>query len=354
MGPHLRTFAVALGAGALAFALATSCFQAAPLEGPYRCDDGRTCPDGLTCDDGICCIDDAGADPECPSTLTRGGRCTDGGTPRVYFEDLDFDGYGANDAGHLSCREPASFHFAVDAGDCDDLASAIHPGAPDVCDGKDNDCNRQIDEPPFCGGPRSLFTTPGVTSGAKKLADQWLSGTPPPRCVRDDPADSSGPADVYDPVTGLWHGARSTTHVFWAQAPAGTTWDLSGANEKLRLLATVQANSANELDGGYIWVDTGQPWIVLCGPAGFLRLAPEPSAISLPYGGPYDITETFPVRGGVSSSSVSTWTIQPGSATDVDAVLRQVEHIEVLVELNPAVGGPSFDIDFDTAFMGFQ
>jgi len=34
--------------------------------------------------------------------------------------------------------------FAVCAGDCDDSKAAVHPGAPEVCDGLDNDCNGNV------------------------------------------------------------------------------------------------------------------------------------------------------------------------------------------------------------------
>jgi hypothetical protein len=349
MRPPFRTLAVAVSGAALAAAaLATSCFQAPPLGGPYLCNAAQACPAPFTCDDGICCVADAGGVPECPSVLRPDGRCTDGGTPRVYFEDLDQDGYGAADAGHRTCQEPGSYPFALDAGDCDDTASggAIHPGAPDPCDGKDNDCNGQTDEPPTCGGPTSIFLAPGMEVGAKKLIDNWFSGSPP-RCLRDDPADPGGPADTFNQFTGAWHGGRSTAHVFWAQAPAGTTWDLSRAGRSFHLSGTVQVDSAN-YPTDWIWYPVAHPWIMLCGPAGFLRLAPDISVISLTYAPVTQFDEVFPLRGG------NGWTIQPGSTSDLDAVLRQVERVEVLVELYPASGGPSFDIDFSEGVMGFQ
>jgi len=36
--------------------------------------------------------------------------------------------------------------FTIAEGDCDDGDASVHPGAPDVCDGKNNDCVGGIDD----------------------------------------------------------------------------------------------------------------------------------------------------------------------------------------------------------------
>ena len=38
-------------------------------------------------------------------------------------------------------------------GDCDDTRATVHPGAVEVCDGLDNDCNDEIDDSPDCAIP---------------------------------------------------------------------------------------------------------------------------------------------------------------------------------------------------------
>ena len=60
-----------------------------------------------------------------------------------------------------------------------------------------------------------------------------------------------------------------------------------------------------------------------------------------------ELLDTVPARGG------NGWSIQPGSSADVDAVLQQVEHVEVLVEPAGASGGATFWIDFNEAQVGF-
>jgi hypothetical protein len=36
--------------------------------------------------------------------------------------------------------------FTIADGDCDDGDASVHPGAPDICDGKNNDCAGGIDD----------------------------------------------------------------------------------------------------------------------------------------------------------------------------------------------------------------
>lgn len=61
----------------------------------------------------------------------------------AYYADSDEDGYGAGEP-QYGC-EPIE-GLVTQAGDCDDTNAAINPGAPEVCDNLDNNCNGQVDD----------------------------------------------------------------------------------------------------------------------------------------------------------------------------------------------------------------
>ncbi|AEE52691.1 MopE-related protein [Haliscomenobacter hydrossis] len=72
------------------------------------------------------------------------GSTDEGGSTRYYY-DLDGDGYGEAVAFIDACA-PSGLYTATVAGDCIANDADINPGATEICDGKDNDCNGQIDE----------------------------------------------------------------------------------------------------------------------------------------------------------------------------------------------------------------
>lgn len=69
----------------------------------------------------------------------------------TYHLDADGDGFGDPEATVVDCDLPEG---AVDnAEDCDDSDAAVHPGAEELCNGVDDDCNERIDDEPVDPSP---------------------------------------------------------------------------------------------------------------------------------------------------------------------------------------------------------
>ncbi|MDP2313583.1 MAG: MopE-related protein [Pseudomonadota bacterium] len=81
--------------------------------------------------------------PDADDTGTTTG--TDTGTPDTAppcYADADLDGYG-----DLAVPAPWCAGSSVtDASDCDDTDFTVHPGAPEVCNGADDDCDARVDD----------------------------------------------------------------------------------------------------------------------------------------------------------------------------------------------------------------
>ncbi len=77
-------------------------------------------------------------------TSTGGLYCSLPCTPTTWYQDLDGDGYGSSSVTQSSCTKPAG--YVSSNGDCNDGNPAINPGAAEICNGIDDNCNGRIDE----------------------------------------------------------------------------------------------------------------------------------------------------------------------------------------------------------------
>ena len=133
-------------------------FSAAPIEIARAAVEGalldRDGDGALTCGD---CAD--GNPRRFPGNQEQAGDEVDGDCDfqELCYRDSDRDGYGTHDTRSVRCvsNPDAGFFCECDVveeqissrtGDCDDLDPSVHPGASEICDELDNNCNTEIDE----------------------------------------------------------------------------------------------------------------------------------------------------------------------------------------------------------------
>lgn len=106
-------------------------------------------PDGYVADETDCDDESADINPgktEICDELDNNcsGENNEGLATSTYYLDFDEDGYGTTSTTIVWCAMPAGY-ADVDS-DCDDSEAVVNPGAAEICDGLDNNCDGEIDE----------------------------------------------------------------------------------------------------------------------------------------------------------------------------------------------------------------
>lgn len=162
------------------------------------------------------------------------GEVDENAEPFRQYPDLDGDGYGdPSGVPVMGCALEAG--LALSADDCDDANSANHPGAEEVCDGQDNDCNGRIDEGarPRCGVGWCERLAPSCFDGV------CSPGEPNPEVCNGVDDDCDGEVDEGDVCP-----AGRTCFMFQCVA----TGDAAGLDPTSN--ASSGAASADEVDSG--------------------------------------------------------------------------------------------------------
>ncbi|MFT5680224.1 MAG: hypothetical protein ACI8RZ_001130 [Myxococcota bacterium] len=112
-------------------------------------------PTGYVSDSTDCDDTDATVSPDADEVCNSTDDDCDGDTDEdptdgtSYYADDDADGYGDPSDPVSACDAPTG--YLTDATDCDDTSDDIHPGADEVCNSTDDDCDGDTDEDPTDG-----------------------------------------------------------------------------------------------------------------------------------------------------------------------------------------------------------
>jgi hypothetical protein len=156
------------------------------------------------------------------NSLNTGARYCDCFQPVTSYRDADADGYGDPLHPITTCDGTVPQGYLTDGSDCDDSSAAIHPGATEICNGLDDNCDSIVDNEgsalcsdgnictnDVCNGANGCFHTNNTT-----LCDDGDVCTTNDTCVNG--ACVGGPAtncddgnpcteDSCNPVTGCAH-----------------------------------------------------------------------------------------------------------------------------------------------------
>ena len=101
------------------------------------------------CDDDNAAIHPSGkeicdsADNDCDGAIDDADTSLDVATTGTFYRDGDGDNFGDATMTKKACVKPAG--YAQSSSDCNDSAANVNPGALEVCDFVDNDCDAKID-----------------------------------------------------------------------------------------------------------------------------------------------------------------------------------------------------------------
>ena len=179
--------------------------------GTLACDDPSTASSDYVTDDADCddtdsavnpaateVCDSSDVDDDCDGLADNDDPSADTATTgSTFFPDDDQDGYGdASASGTDYCDDPstAADWWTTDLTDCDDTDASVNPGATEVCNGVDDDCDSTTTE----DGTASFVDSAGTTTD---LSSSWGAGT------------SSSPATWTAGADGTLHICADTWYV---------------------------------------------------------------------------------------------------------------------------------------------
>jgi hypothetical protein len=178
-----------------------------------------TVADSSDCDDGDGAIHPAatelcdGADNDCDGGTDE----DDAADASTWYADSDGDGWGDSASTVISCSQPSG--YAAEGGDCDEGEAAVHPGADELCNSIDDDCDGGTDEEPI---DAQRWYTDGDGDGYGDPATGATACTQPSGTVADGDDCDDGDASVHPGAFETWYDGVDQ------DCSGGSDYDLDG------------------------------------------------------------------------------------------------------------------------------
>jgi hypothetical protein len=163
----------------------------------YGANGDPSCPNGtaVDCNDRKASVNPGavevcdGVDNNCNGQIDENGTNT-------YYKDADRDGYGDPSVSIQSCKKPR--RYVTDNTDCNDSDRKVYPNAEEICDGKDNNCNVQIDE-----GVQKTYYRDADRDGYGDLSVSIQSCRAPEGYVKNNTDCSDSNSSLHDSTAGI-------------------------------------------------------------------------------------------------------------------------------------------------------
>ncbi len=133
----------------------------------------------------------------------------------TWYQDRDLDGYGNPSVSDVSCAAPSG--YVLDNTDCLDTSAISYPGATEICDSLDNDCDGTVDDNPsdgttyYADSDSDGFGDPSSTTSECSMPtgyiDNWYdcndSDSGEPRVADISLGSSSGTGSLANPYFAI-------------------------------------------------------------------------------------------------------------------------------------------------------